>query len=189
MGGWRSRTRGGGQRWCPQGTAAPVGPQTAPPSCPALGSRLHWRQLGVETFPGVWFQPHPRPPSPPWCHVGQVSRSACQVEAEDCHLKDSRLLQCKAGWFLGLVPSRFSLFLAPSRPLYFRLFTGCPTPPLPHFRPLHPFLLPHIPTSAPAHRRGASCCFGCPGDRQTGRWVLPWVRGGGGGAEDRRWCP
>lgn len=78
------------------------------------------------------------------------------------------LLQCKAGWFLASVPSRFSLFLSPSRPLYFCLFTGCPTPPLPHFRPLiHPSPLTFQPPPPPTDV-GPAAASGVQG---TGREV------------------
>lgn len=74
-------------------------------------------------------------------------------------------LRCKASWFPVRSLLAFLYFWLYSGPSTFVLSLAVP-PPLPPL--LHPSPTPHIPTSAPVPSRGASCCFGCPGDGKGG---------------------
>jgi hypothetical protein len=93
-----------------------------------------------------------------------VSRSACQVEEEGCHLQDSLLLQGKAGWFLGLVPSRFFFYfcLHPSPSIF---VFSLAVPPLPS------------PTSAPFFTLPPSHSNLLPRPQTWGQLLL-WVSRG-----------
>lgn len=66
------------------------------------------------------------------------------------------------------VPSSFSLFLSSYRPLYFRPFSGCPTPPLCHFLTLPPLHSNLRPRPKPW---GQLLLWVSKG--RIGKWVLP----------------
>lgn len=100
-----------------------------------------------------------------------MSRSACQVEEEGCHLQNLLLLQGKAGWFLGLVPSRFFFYfcLHPS-PSIFIFSLAVPPLPSPTSAPF--FTLPPLTFQPPPPPTdvGPAAALGVQGtDREVGQ--------------------